>query len=166
MKLSDFFVPALALCFATGCATPLSIPRDGERLAKVADVPMADLQFISHCGFAEGPARWKSLDFRDGVIVVSPESIQLLQGSRPTFSGGRHIVIPFSSMNRVAFRHWGRVRQVQVYVGDRVVAIEVRKKEGTEYVFQTIKDHAIPVWEGERFYGMTIGIWGVPVSLP
>src|SRR6266705_474638 len=105
MKLGDFFVPVLALCFATGCATPLSIPRDGERLAKAADVPLTDLQFVSYCDFAGGSMRSEGLEFVSGKIVVSPQSIHLLKDWPSSHFGDRHIEIPFSAVDRVAYQH-------------------------------------------------------------
>lgn len=171
MKPNYLFVPALALCFATGCA-PLTIPRNGAKLAKAADVPLTDLQFVSYCDFAGGSMRSEGLEFMSGKILVSPQSIHLLKDWPPSLFGERHVEIPFSAVDRVAYRHSRRGCQVQAYIGDRVLVIHTCRnrltidQEGTEHVFQTIKEHGIPVWEGERFYKQTVRIWGAPVTLP
>ena len=109
-----------------GCATPLNVAKDSGRFAEILGISPADVLLLSYCSFGKslkGPKpRFKR---NEGVIVVTPTQLHLLQERVYTNTEPKTISLNYSDMNTVAHILRGYGCQVHVENKDYIIIIEI-----------------------------------------
>ena len=141
-----------------GCATPLTIESDGNRLAAILGIEHEDVRFISYCTFDE-IRRWeKKTKPTEGIVALTRDDIRMLGGDLRTASTKKEIRIPISEIEGIDIRHFGRGRQLQLIVGEHLIVLEVTAnkqlidQEGSQRLYDLIISSGAPTWESEKYY--------------
>lgn len=160
MKTCYVLLFLLASCLLlTGCATPLTMEKDGLTLAHIVGVDHYEVKFISYCNFAEAKRgeRWSSY-LRAGIVVLTEKHLVILIGDFSNDSTKEEIRLLLSDVNGVDLRKFGLGRQIQLLKGEDVIVLEIKAynvwidRAGSEELFNLILAAGVPKWESEKWF--------------
>ncbi|MDG2167994.1 MAG: hypothetical protein P8L44_08725 [Opitutales bacterium] len=116
------YVTVAMLCLS-GCSYPLMISLGGQKhVAPVLGVEEEAVEFIQYGYYNENP-RGEGVSGKEGIIVLTDESLALIEGLLSTMDGTPDVVLPISELDGV---HLGKY-QLQLKRGrERVVIWVVR----------------------------------------
>jgi hypothetical protein len=140
-----------------GCATPLTVQKNGGDVASIIDVPSSQIKFIGYCQWGDVPPGGKNWgNGGQGLIVLTNDSIFLLKGDLPGATVQRKI--KYKEISGVDVKHIIRAYQLQIMHKDVVVVMEITKNKamidqaGTERAAQILRERGVPSFEGKKYY--------------
>jgi hypothetical protein len=116
-------VAVAVLLFLVSCATPLKIENDAGSFAKVAGVRSPDIEFISYCSFGDALPEDSHVEFTEGILLVTRDSVYLLKGIGEKATLAKKI--KFTDLTGSDLKHFGGGRQLQLLEEGRIIVIQI-----------------------------------------
>lgn len=170
------FLVALSFLF-NGCASTLTLERDGPALAETVGISPSEVKYISYCGFVEttkeeaASPEYHTLAAAKGVVLLTDTHVYVLKDDASTASARDVIRVPFSDLCGVALtlsrNHSEKViaYQLQFLRGDHVVVVQIGPKGGrddeiplpaAQQPFDLVLAAGVPKWESEKFFALVV----------
>ena len=167
---------AVGIAFTFGaCAAQLDIPKTIAPAAALVGVPPSQVEFVAYCDFGDVPPGEKhpGENGGNGLIVLTNDSIYLLQGDLPTATVKRRI--RYRELNGVDVRHMIRAYQLQVLRRDIITVMVITKNKAlidrglTERAAEILRQHGVRSWQSPRYFAPKIPpptIIPIPIPVP
>ena len=144
----------LFLSLVSGCTYPIMISHGGqEHVAPVLGVEEDDIKFVQYGYYHEDP-RSERVPGKEGIIVLTDETLVLIEGLLSTMDGTPDVVLPVSELDGVYMGNY----QLQVKRGSQRVVIWVVSGRpdyngpDTKRLYRSLLEKGVRPWASEVTY--------------
>ena len=160
-------IPLFALLLLTSCASVP--PVDIDSFAARAGVARSAISEASGCAFAQvlpGDTRAK---FTNAQCALLSDRMIVLSADVRKSAGGLPRTVRFSEVDRVALTTFGRAKQLQFRLGDRLIVIELAdgasaEAPATRSLYGSVVSAGAKPFEGSYILGLPDTIY-IPVPV-